>query len=364
VKFHLKYIFEFRNAGFGHNLLRNHTFFMFATHIDTQTQIVWEGVHMKKAALILVLIITAALFSFYIFDPANQSQWIGHQSDEVVESEPVNEPDETVSTDAISAAAYDTAAFYAPETTETQDVIKVVEQTSKVPLEPKGWDLVWSDEFDTPLLNLEYWTEMDRKDNYNKELQYYSPANSYIEDGCLVLTARKENIEGKKYSSGMVDTSEKLAMFYGRIEASISLPVYQGILPAFWMTTDSDMHELDILEMVGKEPGTIYGVYHHKVKGRTKKTYGYTYITDPESFHLYALEWDKDEVRWYVDGEQYYSVRKDIPDEPLYILFTLAVGGVWPGRPDGTTEFPLSMKVDYIRLYNREDAKGENHGTA
>lgn len=318
---------------------------------------------MKRAVLILSLIITAAIFSVYIFDPFSQSQLIGHQNDAILALEPV-ESDMVPTANTTLATGYDTAAFFAPETTESQEILKVVEQTPEKPLEPIGWDLVWSDEFDAPLLSMEYWTEMERKNSYNKELQFYSPANSYIEDGCLILTAKRESIEGKKYSSGMVDTDQKLEMLYGRIEASISLPVCKGILPAFWMTTDTGNYELDIVEMVGSEPGTVYGVYHHKVKGRNKKSFGHTGITNPDAFHLYALEWDKDEVRWYVDGEQYYSIRKDIPDEPLYILFTLAVGGVWPGKPSNKVKFPVSMKIDYIRVYSREKAEGETHGTA
>ena len=123
------------------------------------------------------------------------------------------------------------------------------------------------------------------------------------------------------------------------------------------MISGSGYHELDILEMVGNEPGTIYGVCHY-MEYRMWKAYGYTTITDPEAFHVYAIEWDRDEVRWYVDNVQYFSTRNNVPNEPMYLIFTLAVGGVWPGDPDATTQFPLMMKVDYVRIYTRETEDG------
>jgi beta-glucanase (GH16 family) len=199
---------------------------------------------------------------------------------------------------------------------------------------------------------MEYWTEMNREDNYTGELQYYTPANSCIDNGCLTLTARKEAMGGHQYTSGMVQTFGKLEVLYGRIEAKISLPVAQGIFPAFWLTTDSDLHEIDVLEMVGCEPGNIYGVCHYKKNNRATKTYGMIHIIDPCEFHVYAVEWETDEVRWYVDDTQFFSTITGVPDEALYVILTLAVGGVWPGNPDQTTQLPLSMKVDYIRIYD------------
>jgi len=312
---------------------------------------------MKKAVLIIAIIITVSCFSWYIIEPGRADGWIGHQSDDALL--------QTISADttpshSASAKASSAAALQAHSVMNS--VLSETESATTAPLDPIGWDLVWSDEFDAPLLNLEYWTEVDRRNNFNEELQYYLPGNSSIEDGCLTLTAKQENVDGRSYTSGMVETRDKLDILYGRIEARISLPVSQGIFPAFWMLTDSGYHELDILEMVGNEPGTIYAVCHY-IEYRRWKAYGYTTVADPEEFHVYAIEWDKDEVRWYVDGVQYFSTRNNVPDEPMYLIFTLAVGGVWPGDPDATTQFPLSMKVDYVRIYTRE-TEGEPHDLA
>lgn len=304
---------------------------------------------MKKAALLLALMIIAACFCWYIFDPDFSDRWIGHQSENI--QAPL--PEDTFRSD---------RAMVLPAslvTTEPEQPSQAATDTlSGENPGVNGWSLVWADEFDSPLLSMEYWTEVDRNNNFNRELQYYTPANSYIDNGCLVLTASKEAKEDKQYTSGMVQTCDKLEMHYGRIEARISLPVAQGIFPAFWLTNDSDRYELDILEMVGCEPGNIYGVCHYWKKERRVKTYGMLHIENPEEFHVYALEWDEDEVRWYVDDEMFFSTRAGVPDEDMYILLTLAVGGDWPGSPDSTTRFPVSMKLDYIRLYHREASGG------
>ena len=299
---------------------------------------------MKKAALILMVLVTTGLFSWYIFDPGKEDALIGHQSDDILamletESEEIPANIESFEPEPIDEAELTPTA----SGSETAGVTK-----------PGGWSLFWSDEFDAPLLNLEYWTEIDRRNNYNGELQYYTPANSYIENGCLTITAKREQMDDRQFTSGMVHSLGKMEMLYGCIEARISLPVAQGIFPAFWLLTESNRHELDVIEMVGCEPGNIYGVCHFKNKGKTSKEYGMIHIDDPEAFHIYALECEEDEVRWYVDGVQYYSTRNGIPDEPLYIILTLAVGGDWPGDPDTNTEFPVYMSTDYIRIYSRK----------
>ena len=309
---------------------------------------------MKKVALILALLIFAACIAWYIYDPGEDKKWVGHQSDDTEMLQPG-----AANTVAPVAMAMPEPTVYEMVTSSLAPSAAVENRAADAPA-PGGWILEWSDEFDAPYLSMEYWTEIDRRDNYNEELQYYTPLNSCIEDGCLVLTARREELDGKNYTSGMVETSGKLEMLYGRIEARVSVPVSQGFFPAFWMTNDSGTHELDILEMVGCEPGNIYGVCHYIQNGRRLKKFDMLHIDDPEAFHVYALEWDKDEVRWYVDEEEFFSTKKGVPDEALYVLFTLAVGGEWPGSPDSTTIFPASMRVDYVRLYSRDTQGGTN----
>ncbi len=304
---------------------------------------------MKKAALLLALLVIAACFCWYIFDPDLTNHRVGYQSDQIQTLRPettIHHNDGT----AKPAARVTSGAIESSKANVISEEIPI----------PDGWTLVWQDEFDAPQLSMEYWTEIDRKDNFNGELQYYTTANSYIEDGCLVLTAKEEAKEDKKYTSGMVQTWDKVEMLYGRIEARISLPVAQGIFPAFWMTNNGDHHELDILEMVGCEPGNIYGVCHYWKHNRLVKTYGMLHIDNAEAFHVYALEWDETEVRWYIDGQEFFNTIRGVPAEDMYILLNLAVGGEWPGSPDNTTEFPIRMKVDYVRVFQREPQGGSN----
>jgi beta-glucanase (GH16 family) len=215
-----------------------------------------------------------------------------------------------------------------------------------------AWTLVWADEFDKPNINLEYWSRVDRKDNFNNELQYYIPANAFIRNGCLVLTAKKEDRENMKYTSGMVQTQNKLLFRYGLIEARIKLPTEPGLLSALWLLGEQDTEEIDVMEMAGCEPGVIYGVSHYN--NCSKKTYGSILNDSPEEFHVYACEWGEEDIKWYLDGKLFYETTTGVPSDNMFIVLTLAVGGDWPGPPDNTTVFPASMEVDYIRLYMHE----------
>ena len=232
--------------------------------------------------------------------------------------------------------------------------VKMTKQRGAGPGDLKNaWELVWADEFDGPYLNLEYWTKVDRKDNFNNELQYYTPQNSYLENGCLYLTALAEAKSGKEYTSGMVQTMDKLSLCYGKIEVRMKLPVGQGLFPAFWLLSYTENYEIDIMEMIGSEPNLIYGVIHYLENNKRYMDLETTKIDSPDKFHVYTLEWEKDELRWYVDGELFFRVGEDVPSENMYIIFTLAVGGNWPGSPDSNTVFPSSLVVDYVRIYQK-----------
>jgi len=225
---------------------------------------------------------------------------------------------------------------------------------------PHGWQLVWKDEFDHAQLNTDFWTNVERKDNYNEELQYYLPENAYVKDGYLLLEAKAEKLDGKEYTSGMVETRDKFSFKYGRIEGRIRFPQQKGLLSAFWLLGhDGIYEEINIAELVGHENETIYGVNHYTENGRLKKGYGYLTLDDTDAFHVYTVEWTPEEIRWYVDDTLYFSSDKGIPQQDLYIILTLAVGGEWPGKPKNDTAFPCEMAVDYVRFYkakDREDA--------
>ncbi|WP_420628151.1 glycoside hydrolase family 16 protein [Candidatus Leptofilum sp.] len=240
----------------------------------------------------------------------------------------------------------------------------------------EGWNLVWQDEFDGETIDSDNWThEVGGHGWGNGEAQYYSddPKNSYIEDGVLVIQALQENVSGKLYTSARLSTQGKVEVAYGRIEARIQIPVGQSLWPAFWMLgNDIDQvgwpfcGEIDIMENIGSEPSVIHGTVHGpryfgaNGVGMAKRLSGGAQYTD--EFHIFAIEWEEDEIRWYMDGQMYQKLTPAaVPGDwvfnhPFFIIVNLAVGGEWPGYPDGTTTFPQIMKIDYVRIYEKADA--------
>ena len=256
--------------------------------------------------------------------------------------------------------------------------------------------LVWSEEFNGPEIDPEVWffatgdgAEKDLAGGWgNNELQYYLPDNAMIVNGVLEITARRETVGNLDYTSARINTEDRFAFQYGRIEASIKLPPGQGIWPAFWMLSqDSDYlcdgepciwaatGEIDIMEAVnldGTGGNEIYGTLHYGGEAPANVFTGdrYTPSVDvTEGFHTYALEWDEFEIRWYFDGQLYAMQNswdssadgKDFPapfDQPFHILLNVAVGGNFPGSPDGSTPFPVTMEVDWVRVYSGEEPIG------
>jgi len=221
----------------------------------------------------------------------------------------------------------------------------------------KGWYLVWHDEFDGDKIDTKKWKASDTAPVKNNELEYYSPENVYIKDGKLVLKSEKREKGGRLYTSGHVDTKGKFTFQYGRVEVRAKLPATKGMWPAHWLMPERSVWppEIDIMELVGSFPDRIhmtnhYGVYPHN-RYETKVFKGPDYTKD---FHVFALEWDSAELRWYIDGTQRFSVKRNIPREPFYIILNTAVGGTMPRNPDETTVFPQYHEIDYVRVYFKE----------
>ncbi len=241
--------------------------------------------------------------------------------------------------------------------------------------EREGWNLVWHDEFEGETLNPEYWTyDIGGHGWGNNELQAYTDRteNVRLEDGFLVLEARAEKFVRRDYTSGRIKTQGRLAWTYGRFEARMQLPSGVGLWPAFWMLgTDIDTAgwplcgEIDIMEFVGKDPTHVYGTVHGPGYSGGSGVGTRTSVPDASSaFHVYAVEWEPEEIRWYVDDVEFFRVTpQSVPgtwvyDHPFFILLNLAVGGNWPGPPNETTVFPQQLKVDYVRVYQRPDQIG------
>lgn len=235
-----------------------------------------------------------------------------------------------------------------------------------------GWTLVWQDEFDGPEIDLTKWTFDTGGHGWgNNEMEYHTdrPENARIEDGQLVIEARAETFGDRGYTSARLKTQGLHAWQYGRFEARIKIPSGQGVWPAFWMLGEDiaqagwpECGEIDIMENIGKEPAIVHGTVH--VPGYSGAQGVTNRHTLPEGaladdFHVYAIEWEPEQIRWYIDDMLYQTLTPaDVPgrwvfDHPFFLILNVAVGGYWPGYPDETTVFPQKMTVDYVRVYQR-----------
>jgi len=246
------------------------------------------------------------------------------------------------------------------------------------------WSLVWSDEFSGPSgsgVDSNKWSfDVGGSGWGNNELETYTSRNinAHLDGGSLVIKVIKETFTGpdkitRNYTSARLLTKNSLSQVYGRFEARIKIPYGQGIWPAFWMLGDNinaahwpNCGEIDIMENVGREPSIVHGTLHGLgYSGGSGIGAAYTLTGGKkfsDDFHTFAIEWEPKVIRFYVDGILYQTrTPVDLPagtswvfDHPFFIILNVAVGGSWPGNPDGTTPFPQQMLVDYIRVYKRQ----------
>lgn len=248
---------------------------------------------------------------------------------------------------------------------------------------PGPWQLTWSDEFDGAdgsRPDESRWTyDLGGGGFGNQELETYTnrAENADIEKGALVITARSEHYTGtdgiaRDYTSARLKTQGLFGQTYGRFEARIQIPKGQGLWPAFWML-GADVSgvgwptcgEVDIMENIGREPMTVHGTFHGPGYSGADGI-GMAFMSADgkpfaDGYHVYAVEWEPTEIRWYV-GDHLYETRRtsDLPggarwvfNHDFFLLLNVAVGGSWPGSPDATSTFPQTMRVDYVRVYKR-----------
>ena len=254
------------------------------------------------------------------------------------------------------------------------------------------WTLVWEDNFEGSELDTSKWNYdigngfYDNSGNYisgwgNEELQFYKEDNVRVSDGKLIIKGLKENASDDKgtyqYTSGKIHTQGKFSQKYGKFEARMALPKGQGYWPAFWMMPEEDKYggwaasgEIDIMENAGGTPHKIGGAIHYGGQWPnntyTAKDYYFPEGKDVTDFNVYSVEWEPGEIRWYVNGQLYQTLNNwsstgagnptkfayPAPfDQEFYIILNLAIGGWYGGNPDGSTEFPGEMIVDYVKVY-------------
>jgi beta-glucanase (GH16 family) len=248
---------------------------------------------------------------------------------------------------------------------------------------PAGWELVWSDEFDRgPLPDPAKWDyDVGGHGWGNHELQFYTrarPENARVEDGRLIIEARREKWEGRDYTSARLVTKGRADWTYGRFEIRARLPLGRGTWPAIWMLPTRwdlgsgdwpDVGEIDIMEHVGYDPGVIHASTHsklHQWRANTQRTATLAVPDAGTAFHTYVLEWEPDEIRIAVDDRFYFTSRRDGGDwqswpffRPFHLVLNLAVGGDWGGvKGVDAAAFPQRLEVDYVRVYRRAAPPG------
>jgi beta-glucanase (GH16 family) len=255
------------------------------------------------------------------------------------------------------------------------------------------WKLVWSDEFsESGLPNPSKWGN-EVGFIRNGEKQYYTRArqeNARVENGLLIIEGRKEHYtdpgsdgssanSGRRrrggnsgeYTSASLTTQGKAAWTYGRVEVRAKLPKGRGTWPAIWML-GTNIHEtgwpacgeIDIMEFVGFDPGVVHANIHVKKYNHAINTGKGDKIRVPDAsdaFHVYALEWDRDHMDFFVDKEKYFTFSNEGSgtaawpfDKDQYLILNLAIGGAWGGQKGiDDAIFPVQYQIDYVRVYQK-----------
>lgn len=239
--------------------------------------------------------------------------------------------------------------------------------------------LVWADEF-----NIDGAPD-PRKWNYdlgdgcpdncgwgNNELQFYTSdsANIRVSDGVLIIEAHRDSTGGKAYSSAKIVSREKGDWLYGRFEIRARLPRGIGTWPAIWMLPTDWKYggwpasgEIDIMEHVGYDPGIVHGTIHTEAYNHIKQTQKEGKISVPDAqdeFHVYAVDWTKDKMDFYVDSKLYHTVTRNPEDDyrgwpfdqRFYLIMNVAVGGNWGGAKGvDASIWPQRLEIDYVRVF-------------
>ncbi|GGB16338.1 family 16 glycosylhydrolase [Puia dinghuensis] len=243
----------------------------------------------------------------------------------------------------------------------------------RTPKSYPGYTLVWSDEFNGNSLNTGDWNYEQGGNGWgNHELENYTnrTQNAFVSAGNLIIEARQESYSGSNYTSARLTTQGKRSFTFGRIDIRAKLPVAKGMWPALWMLgTDISSvpwpgcGETDIMELVGSNPNRVTGSLHWQQAGGSEGTYNNNYFLPSgqdfsQQFHVFSIVWQNNSVQFLVDDQVYVNgssanvTSGTYPfNSPFFFIFNVAVGGDWPGSPDGTTNFPQRMYVDYVRVF-------------
>jgi beta-glucanase (GH16 family) len=235
--------------------------------------------------------------------------------------------------------------------------------------------LIWNDEFNVQgLPDATKWNYDTGGSGFgNEEAQFYTKdrlENARVENGKLIIEARKENRENKKYTSARLLTKGKFSFQYGTVEVRAKLPKGRGTWPAIWMMSEDmkkwpDDGELDIMEHVGYHQGYIHASVHTKKYNhilQTHKTDTLFVKKASEKFHVYKADWSPEKIDVYVDDRKFFTYENKEKsygawpfDKPYFMILNLAIGGFWGGKEGiDDTIFPQRFEIDYVRVYQNK----------
>lgn len=270
-----------------------------------------------------------------------------------------------------------------------QRQLTVLEQTTVCTDTLEGYEMTFCDDFINPEIPNAYGVDTSKwkfqtgdGSQYgipgwgNNELQYYQEENASVLNGLLNIEAKTEAVGGKFYTSARLWTNGSFSQKYGRFEASIKLPLGDGLWPAFWLLPQNEAYggwaasgEIDVMEARGRIAREASGAIHFGASwpNNTYVSKTYTFPSDQgiDDFHVYAIEWDDTSIRWYVNDINYYTVTdwfsEGYPfpapfDQPFYMLLNLAIGGVYDNNivpPASLFDDPVLMQVDYVRVFTK-----------
>ena len=276
--------------------------------------------------------------------------------------------------------------------------------------EPPGnstdWVLTFNDEFNGASLDLTKWSTKYAFDtghgdrSNNDEQEWYVDDAHTVGSGVLTITTKRECLANNRlenyppyncvtypYTSGIISSQDSFAQKYGYFEVRMKIPAGQGFWPAFWLLAQPSPlpastpwpnsavfwpPEIDVMENKGSDLSVIYMTNHYSayypIPGNEENNWAWGGIHGDntqgdtadysQDFHTYGVDWEPDQIVWYVDGIERYRTTQHVPPGSLipgkmYVLANLAVGGAFPGSPDVSTVFPNTLQIDYVRIYQR-----------
>lgn len=231
----------------------------------------------------------------------------------------------------------------------------------------QNWQLTFSEEFSGTGIS-DNWELLDPYGgfvrNNENDLAYTNDEQTFrVQDGVLSIIAHERPAEYdgqfRKYTSGIMSTKGRFSQLYGAFEVRFKAPQNcQGAFPAVWLAPESLEWppEIDVVEHICKDPNTLYFNNHFfNSEGELDNNNAWTIIDSPvgEEFHTVTMIWDPDAIVWLLDGQEVHRATTGIPDQPMFPVITMVVGGNWAELPDETTKFPVEFQVDYFRIWQR-----------